>query len=842
MEAVAALGLAANVVQFVDYTYKLIQTYNRLGYDAAQSGNEYNERVTIHLLPIANKVKVSAQAVARSATAVPAEQKALQPVADGCCELANNLLQRLTTYSLRPGQKDSRVRRARIALKILWEKSEVEEMVKQLEYLRGELYLHLTFEVWQLQQENQAKQSSKDDVRAVLEKASQLEESLKELRLDLDNESRNRQAEVLRAVANLKVENSILHADATHQILASQTAVGNSIDSLKQVVQAQHAESTDSLARVMVQDSKFFATIRTEREALESSVGHVMRSLFEEYQYSLLEEIRKEYRGTARAEVQSILADLEHSISLRNFQTDRDQLDYTSKSHDESKSSDTKSMQLQTGEASHELENRPRSRKPEVSVVYQRTHISMARLGIFALHIKQSVLYQPGQSALTVYNLEAQFRPSPCWLSTGCSITYQKVSDGRGTPKFGFQFPTYRIISLNHEVWNTIADGKLDIIQTMLLKKTILPSDQNIHGWTLLHEAVAQGRLDICKALIQSGADVNAQDERGLSPLAFAIVPSNFGRASPVFYFLQGLSAVSMECLWCNDRLVLVYFNSFRSLTEETNDPEVVSEIMTSSLFASQAAQIDLVIKPFHEVSFLASLVWLFSIFNFNKYNWGRTTLHDSRHIYEYSDNKFYDLAQRMFDVIITQAPGYKSLEIDLKGLMPCLSWILAYVLIQGRIWGVLSPEPCPQNSIFYRGYYAYSKLVPRFKFLEHVISTVIKQQPGLIFDTFMGRTVCDWLRDSYFPRVWEPLWVPILKGFGIDPVHDWFQGCVFKRVWEGILEEHNIDPAWALEENERRRRAVAGNTSAHEISVVVDVSTIQEVTRRKAYKSTEED
>lgn len=508
MEAVVALGLAANVVQFVDYTYKLIRTYNRLGYDAAQSRNEYNERVTIHLLPIANKVKASAQAVAYSATAVPAEQKvqlhvlinvvderaltndvrqALQPVADGCCELANNLLQRLNAYSLRPGKKDSRVRRARVALKILWEKSEVEEMVKQLEHLRSELHLHLTFEVWQLQQESQSKQSSKDDVAAALEKASQLQESLKELRLDLNNESRNHQAEVLRAVTNLNAENSILHSDATRQILASQAAISNSIDSLKQGVQAQHAESTDSLARVRVRDSQFFATIRTEREGLESGIGQVMRSLFEEYQYSLLEEIRKEYRGTARAEVQRILADLEHGINLRNSQTDKDQPDYTSKSRDESKSSDTKSMQLQTGEANYELENRPRSRKPEISVVYQKTHNSVTRLGTFSLHIKQSVLYKPGQSALTIYTLEAHFRPSPCWLSTGCSIIYQKVSDGRGTPKFGFQFPTYRVISLSHEAWAAIEDGDLDIIQTMLLKKTISPSDRSIYGWSLLH-------------------------------------------------------------------------------------------------------------------------------------------------------------------------------------------------------------------------------------------------------------------------------------------------------------------------------------------------------------------
>jgi hypothetical protein len=75
METVLAIGLASNVVQFVDFTSKLVHTYNQLRHDAAQSEHEYHRQVTTHLLPIADKIRVSAHDVAQSSNTTSLERK-----------------------------------------------------------------------------------------------------------------------------------------------------------------------------------------------------------------------------------------------------------------------------------------------------------------------------------------------------------------------------------------------------------------------------------------------------------------------------------------------------------------------------------------------------------------------------------------------------------------------------------------------------------------------------------------------------------------------------------------------------------------------------------------------
>lgn len=75
MEALVALGLASNVVQFVDFASKLIHTYSRLRQGVAQSEYEYHRTITNHLVPIAGKVKSSAQTIAQSSATLTPEQK-----------------------------------------------------------------------------------------------------------------------------------------------------------------------------------------------------------------------------------------------------------------------------------------------------------------------------------------------------------------------------------------------------------------------------------------------------------------------------------------------------------------------------------------------------------------------------------------------------------------------------------------------------------------------------------------------------------------------------------------------------------------------------------------------
>ena len=55
-----------------------------------------------------------------------------------------------------------------------------------------------------------------------------------------------------------------------------------------------------------------------------------------------------------------------------------------------------------------------------------------------------------------------------------------------------------------------------------LLEKGADPNAQDSSGWTPLHTAVAHGHVNVAKLLIEYGADVNAKTLRGWTPLHFA--------------------------------------------------------------------------------------------------------------------------------------------------------------------------------------------------------------------------------------------------------------------------------------------------------------------------------
>ncbi|OTB05192.1 hypothetical protein M426DRAFT_140601 [Hypoxylon sp. CI-4A] len=55
MEAIVAVGLASNVLQFVDFTVNWIRISNELRHDAASSENRDHQVIATHLEAIAQK-------------------------------------------------------------------------------------------------------------------------------------------------------------------------------------------------------------------------------------------------------------------------------------------------------------------------------------------------------------------------------------------------------------------------------------------------------------------------------------------------------------------------------------------------------------------------------------------------------------------------------------------------------------------------------------------------------------------------------------------------------------------------------------------------------------------
>ncbi|KAF2439909.1 hypothetical protein P171DRAFT_421174 [Karstenula rhodostoma CBS 690.94] len=145
MEALAALGLAANVIQFVQFACELVSLSSNIRGKA--DGDSFNcadlrligQELEKHHEDLAIEWKTSAS---------------LQELADRAREAALDLKQAIIdlkkprTYN---GNKSSRWRCFRHALKIIWSKDKIDALQSRLESLRGQLQYHLITETWHIQ-------------------------------------------------------------------------------------------------------------------------------------------------------------------------------------------------------------------------------------------------------------------------------------------------------------------------------------------------------------------------------------------------------------------------------------------------------------------------------------------------------------------------------------------------------------------------------------------------------------------------------------------------------------------------------------------------------------------
>ncbi|RYP50297.1 hypothetical protein DL768_004150 [Monosporascus sp. mg162] len=255
MEALAAVALSSNILQFVELSTKLVRIANELRHDASTSENRDHAAIAEHLETIANGLKASTQGIEGASAMVSPEEKALIPVAEGCSELAQDLLKRLKACGVGAQQADKRFNRAKRALRCMWNRREIDEINTRLQYFRSELGLHMTYGIKQAQAQSHASQASTDDVRV-------LRDSVQALGVKSDANA----AEILRSVAEVRVENSRFHAQATQ---AAPTALG-----------------------------------------CEASLQHLMRSLLDEYEERFLDGVEKKFRSAAQLEMANARASL----------------------------------------------------------------------------------------------------------------------------------------------------------------------------------------------------------------------------------------------------------------------------------------------------------------------------------------------------------------------------------------------------------------------------------------------------------------------------------------------------------------------------------------------------
>jgi hypothetical protein len=134
MEALAAIGLVGNIVQFVDFSRKLISKSIQLyhSYDGALAEDIEIEKATKHLLRLNKTLKDDAATVGDGA---------LQSLSLSCREAAIDLLEALGKAKVKDRQQ--KWESIRKALKSVWSKEELKRLEQRLAKIKDDLNLHV---------------------------------------------------------------------------------------------------------------------------------------------------------------------------------------------------------------------------------------------------------------------------------------------------------------------------------------------------------------------------------------------------------------------------------------------------------------------------------------------------------------------------------------------------------------------------------------------------------------------------------------------------------------------------------------------------------------------------
>jgi len=134
METLAIIGIVGNIVQFVDFSGKLISKSTELyrSSEGALAENIDTETITNHLVLLNNKLKGAATATGDST---------LESLCKSCATTADALLAALD--NVRVKGKQDKWKSMRKALRSVWSKEELAELGQRLAKFREELNLHV---------------------------------------------------------------------------------------------------------------------------------------------------------------------------------------------------------------------------------------------------------------------------------------------------------------------------------------------------------------------------------------------------------------------------------------------------------------------------------------------------------------------------------------------------------------------------------------------------------------------------------------------------------------------------------------------------------------------------
>lgn len=135
MEALAAIGLVGNIVQFIGFSGKLISKSVQLHHSSngALQENVDIENAAKHLLQLNRKLKEAAISV---------DDGALQTLCLCCRESAIDLLEALDKIKVK-GKQQQKWESVRKALRSVWSREEVKELEQRLGKIKDDLNFHV---------------------------------------------------------------------------------------------------------------------------------------------------------------------------------------------------------------------------------------------------------------------------------------------------------------------------------------------------------------------------------------------------------------------------------------------------------------------------------------------------------------------------------------------------------------------------------------------------------------------------------------------------------------------------------------------------------------------------
>ena len=107
-------------------------------------------------------------------------------------------------------------------------------------------------------------------------------------------------------------------------------------------------------------------------------------------------------------------------------------------------------------------------------------------------------------------------------LNTDLMVVWNPIFPRIGMATF-WDLDCARIVPQQSNIFQYVRAGSMDSVKHMLQNGQASIRDITRHGITLLHTASGKGRLNLVRLLIEQGADVNAADEDGETPLHRAL-------------------------------------------------------------------------------------------------------------------------------------------------------------------------------------------------------------------------------------------------------------------------------------------------------------------------------